>query len=75
MNTVSNSEILKDVVHTLIKVIGRRTSLNFAIILVNKIIKQLTSKYNFLNYLELQNAIYSEKIEDIAVNSSIESID
>jgi hypothetical protein len=63
------------VLQNLIKVIGRRTSINFAMVTVSKIIKKVQQKYDFLNYIDMNDAVYLEKIEELKVKSELDQID
>lgn len=58
MSELKNSDVLKSVLLALYYVAGRRTSQNFAIMVIGTIIKMLEQKYNFLKHIR----IYTEKI-------------
>jgi hypothetical protein len=75
MSTLQNSEIISYVLETLIRIIGRRSSENFALITIDTIMKQLQSKYNSLKYIEIKNTLYSEGIEAIGINPNINKVE
>jgi len=75
MSTLQNSEIISYVLETLIRVIGRRSSENFALVTIDTVIKQLQSKYNLLQYIEIKSALYSEGIEAISINPNIDKVE
>ncbi|MCK5260860.1 MAG: hypothetical protein KAJ44_01615 [Thermoplasmatales archaeon] len=62
MSQLKNSEIIKHVLQILINKIGRRTSENFALVIIDTVIKELESKYDFLKYAKIENMLYSEGI-------------
>ena len=62
MSQLKNSEIIKHVLQTLINKIGRRTSESFALVIIDTVIKELESKYDFLKYAKIENMLYSERI-------------
>lgn len=75
MSTLQNSEIISYVLETLIRVIGRRSSENFALVTIDTVMKQLQSKYNSLQYIEIKSALYSEGIEAISINPNINKVE
>jgi len=74
MPTLENAEVLQKLIQILIKVIGRRTTKNFAITTVGSNIKALKQKYDFIKYVELSDAMFSEKSDDVKVKSEINNI-
>ena len=71
---VDNTEIMKYTIQTLIKIMGRRTSENFAYSTLNKIIDQLSSKYDFLKYIKINDTTYSEDANTIATDTEINKV-
>jgi len=75
MPTLENSVVIENLIKILIKVVGRRTNKDFAANNLEAIINRLKPKYDFLKYVEIENASYSEKKEDAFVRSGINDID
>jgi hypothetical protein len=75
MPQLKNSEIIKHVLLTLINKIGRRTSESFAVIIIDTVMRELESKYDFLKYAKIENTLYSEGIEAIHVMPEINSVE
>jgi len=69
-----NSESMDFIIKTIIKGIGRRTTMNFAIITVHTIIKKLEAKYDFLRYIEIDSENYSEGVNAVQINNAIDSV-
>lgn len=60
---------------SIVDVIGRRSSEDYALVMLGDTIKKLQEKYDFLRFLQTKNTRYSE-IEDIVnIDSSINQID
>ena len=74
MSELKNSEIITFIIDTLVKIISKRTSPSYAHSTVNKIINQLLIKYDFLQYVEINNTIYSEIDEKIIVDPEIDNV-
>jgi len=72
MTEITNAEIFENVVQGLYTVGGRRTSQNFAVAVLDAIIKTLEEKYDFLKYIRLDTKGGSENI--IHISSEINSI-
>lgn len=75
MPTLENSIVIENLIKILIKVVGRRTNKDFAANSLEAIINRLKPKYDFLKYIEIENASYSEKKDDAFVRSEINDID
>ncbi|GAH44067.1 unnamed protein product, partial [marine sediment metagenome] len=75
MSNLTNSEVVKHTLQALISKIGRRTSEGFAVITIDKILKELESKYDFLKYIEVQNTIYSEGMGAVNILPDIDSVE
>jgi len=75
MSQRKNSEIIEHVLQTLIDKIGRRTSVSFAVVLLDTVIRDLKSKYYFLKYVKIKNTLYSEGINAVTVMAEIDSVE
>lgn len=75
MSRLKNSEIIKHVLQTLINKIGRRTSESFALVIIDTVMRELESKYDFLKYAKIENTLYSEGIDAIHVLPEINSVE
>lgn len=74
MAKFENHEIISRLLQTTIKVIGRRTSENYAAMAVGNVIKELNKKYNFLKDIEIKNTQFSESIDIIEIKKSFNNI-
>ena len=52
MSNQTNSEVVEHTLQALISKIGRRTSEGFAVITIDKILKELESKYDVLKHIK-----------------------
>lgn len=74
MPEVKNSEIITYTIKTLIRIISKRTSYSTAYSTVNNVIDQLQSKYDFLQYIKIEDAIYSENKNEVTVDPEIDKV-
>ena len=51
----TNSEVVKQVLNTLINTIRRKTDEKHAILTVSSLIKKLEAEYDFLRYIEIND--------------------
>jgi len=75
MPALENSRIIEHLLKILIKIIGRRTSKNIAVTTVGNTIKELKPKYDFLKYVYIEDALYSEKKDDVIIESEINAVE
>ena len=75
MSNFKNSQVIKHVLQILISKIGRRTSEGFATVVIDTVIKELTSKYDFLRCIKIKNTFYSEGIDAVSISSEIDLVD
>ena len=75
MTQRKNSEIIEHVMQTLINKIGRRTSVSFAVVIIDTVIKELNSKYDFFKYIKIKNTLYSEGINAVTVMPEIDYVE
>ena len=69
------SDIIKRSLKSTIDVIGRRSSEDYAIVMVNNAVKKLRVKYDFLRYVEIKNTKYFKVAETIDIKPSINNIE
>ena len=72
---VKNSDITKKLFESMIDVIGRRSSEDYAIIAVSNTLKKLSDKYSFFNYIKIRNISFSEIEDLILIDDLINKID
>jgi len=75
MSELKNSDIIRGVIESVIAVAGRRTLGSYTIKMVNTVTTKLQKEYDFLKYITLHDAFYSEDKEIITVSSEINSIE
>ena len=75
MSNLKNSQVTRHVLQTLISTIGRRTSEGYATAILDTILNELKSRYDFLRYVEIKNTFYSEGIDAVSVSSEIDLVD
>jgi len=67
--------LVKRVLNVLIDMIGRETSVGFAVITLNSIIKNLKEKYDVLNYIKIDESNFNKGSEAFFVESTINSVE
>jgi len=75
MSHLKNSEITQQLLQTVVKVIGRRSTIKSARITVDSAVRQIQQKYDFLKYITIQDITYSEKTEIVNVSPEINSVE
>ena len=75
MSNLKNSQVIRHVLQTLVSKIGRRTSEGFAMVILDTVLNELMSRYDFLRYVEIKNTFYSEGIDAVNVSSEIDLVD
>jgi len=75
MPALANSIAVENLLQILIKVVGRRTNKDFAVTNIENILNRLQTKYDFLRYVKIENASFTEKKSDVKVESEIDTID
>ena len=75
MPELDKSDVLKNVISTLINVSSRKTDLGFAISTMNSLIKQLENKYDFLKHVQIRDIRYSEENEAVSIVSDMNNVD
>jgi len=75
MTNLTNYEVIEHILQVLISKIGRRTSMGFAAVTVDTILKELKLKYDFLKYIKVQDTSYSEGMDAVNINPDINSVE
>ena len=77
MPDIQNSDLIQQVIKTLLGITRRRASESISILLINTILKTLTGRYSFLNNVKIKTEVeYGEITADsISVDSDINSVD
>ena len=76
MNSMpETSDVIRQSLKSIIDVIGRRSSEDYAIVMVGRAVKELQDKYDFLRFVEIKNTKYFEVAETIDIESSINHIE
>jgi hypothetical protein len=74
MLSLTNSEVIKNILQILITKIGRRTSESFAVVTLNTVLRKLEQKYPFLKYIQVERTQYSEGLDAVNVFPEINTI-
>ena len=72
---LEKSDVVKRLLKSTADVIGRRSSEDYALVMLGGTIKKLQEKYDFLRFLQTKNTCYSEIENVINIDSSINQID
>ena len=75
MQAIKCSDTIKYLMRTLIRVIGRRTSENFALEILQSSIKELQPKYSFLKNIRIGSAVYSAELDAVIVDTDINYVE
>jgi hypothetical protein len=75
MPILEKSEVMKNVLKTLISISSRKTDLPYAIMNLEDLIKQLETRYTFLKNIQINDDVYNEQTTDvISVMSDINTV-
>lgn len=75
MSEFKNSDVVRQVLKATLVVAGRRTLDSFAVKVVKTVVKTLDREFDFLKYVEIKDAVYSEMDEIVTVTSDLDSIE
>ncbi|UCF12715.1 MAG: hypothetical protein JSW06_00255 [Thermoplasmatales archaeon] len=75
MSEFKNSDVIRHILKAILVVAGRRTLDSFAVKVVKTVVKTLDREFDFLKYVAIKNAVYSEVEEIVTVSSDLDSID
>lgn len=71
---MDTADVTKKFITTIIEIIGRKTSQEYAAVTIRNLLKKLKRVYPFLQYIEIKDARSLELEDTVAVNESINSI-
>jgi hypothetical protein len=75
MSVLKKSEIMKNVLRTLISISSRKTDLPYTIMTMEDLIRRLETQYRFLKHIQINDDFYNEQSGDmISVMSDINTI-
>ena len=74
MPQLNNEEIISCLMISVIKVIRRRTSEEYAVVILDKVIKNLREKHYSFNYIEIKKTRYSELADIFDIKQDINFI-
>jgi hypothetical protein len=71
---LDTAEVTRKIVETIIDIIGRKTSQEYAAITIQNILRRLQLKYPFLHGIEIKNSRSLELESSVSVNDSLNTI-
>jgi hypothetical protein len=75
MPTPEKSDVMKNVLKTLISISSRKTDLPYALLTMEELIKRLETRYQFLKHIQIKDDLYNEETIDlISVMSEINTV-
>lgn len=75
MSSPEKSEIMKNVLKTLISISSRKTDFPYAVMTVEDLMKRLETQYRFLKHIRINTEFYNEESTDvISVMSDINKV-
>jgi hypothetical protein len=75
MPSPEKSEVMKNVLKTLISISSRKTDLPYTILTIEELIKRLEASYDFLKNIQINDDVYNEEtIDIISVMSDINKV-
>jgi len=72
---MDNIEILGRIIRSTIGVIGRRTSESYATLIVRTLLKNLETKYSFLEHIDIKNEKFKETVDVVNIKIDINDAD
>ncbi len=72
---LEKSDVINRLLQSIVKVISRRSSEDYALVMVGNTIKKLQDKYDFLNYIDIKATRYSEIENIVTIDSSINTVE
>ena len=73
MAELKKSELLDNVLETIIRISGRKTSKGHAIFTMEELLKNLTGKYEFLKHVQINDTRFTEDDNAVSVMSAIDN--
>ena len=74
MPELEKSDVIKNLLTTLIDISGRKTDKGHAITTMNTLIKQLETRYDFLKHVQIKDTRYTEGEDAVSVMSDINTV-
>ena len=74
ISMVENSDILKHILNTVITVSGRKTNESHAVFVMEKVMKKLEKRYNFLKNVAVKDTTFLEEGEPVSIMANLDSI-
>lgn len=75
MPAPEKSEVMKNVLKTLISISSRKTDLPYALMTMEDLIKRLEPRYDFLKHIQINDDVYNEETANvISVMSDINAV-
>jgi hypothetical protein len=75
MPAPEKSEVMKNVLKTLISISSRKTDLPYALMTIEDLIKRLESRYEFLKHVQINDDVYNEETANlVSVMSDINTV-
>ena len=75
MPGLKKSDIMKNVLKTLISISSRKTDLPYTILTMDELMKRLETQYRFLKHIQINDDFYSEQTGDIiSIMSDINAV-
>ncbi|MEM4258253.1 MAG: hypothetical protein QXL17_03760 [Candidatus Thermoplasmatota archaeon] len=71
MQKIQNDDIMKKVLTTMITISGRKTTEGYATSVLETLLKQLSSRYDFLKYIDVKDTQFVEERTPITVLSNV----
>lgn len=71
---MENSDIIKEVLTTMINISGRKTNKGHAIFVMGSSLKKLMNKYDFLKNVEIVDTRFVENADPISIVSDLDSV-
>lgn len=75
MPKLEKSDLIKNVLGTLISISGRKTTQGYAILTMDSLIKKLESRFDFLAHVQIIDNRFLEGEEAVSVMTNINAID
>jgi len=69
-----NSEVVRHILQTLIRISSRKTTKGDAVSAMDELIKKLQDKYDFLKHVEIKDIRFMETEEPVTVMSDIDGV-
>lgn len=75
MPDLEKSDVIKNLLSTIINISGRKTNKGHAISTMDSLIKKLKTRFDFLKHIEIKDTRYSESEDPVSVMSDINAVD